>query len=275
MAGTGPGRGATAEPPTLELVLKRNSVERLKREKSPLGMLDELPALIAAGYADVPEEDIVRLKWWGLYHDKPKVGTFMLRIKLAAGRLSPAQLRAIGQLSIDHGKGEAELTTRQNVQLHYLRLAELPAVFEKLHAAGSDEPRRLRRRGPGDHRLPRRRDRARRALRRRPRWSRRRTRSSPGTPTTSTCRVSTRSRSAPAPTAASRPRSTASRSSACCATASLASACSSAAGCRRCRVSRATSASSSARTRRSPCCARCSTPGATISATASPASSRA
>ena len=37
------------EAPTLELVLKRNSVERLKREKSPLGMLDELPALIAPG----------------------------------------------------------------------------------------------------------------------------------------------------------------------------------------------------------------------------------
>jgi sulfite reductase beta subunit-like hemoprotein len=136
VAGTAPGRGATAEPPTLELVLKRNGVERLKREKSPLGMLDELPALIAAGYADVPEEDIVRLKWWGLYHDKPKVGTFMLRIKLAAGRLTAAQLQAIGRLSLDHGKGEAELTTRQNVQLHYLRLAELPDVFEKLHAAG-------------------------------------------------------------------------------------------------------------------------------------------
>ena len=54
------------EAPTLDLVLKRNSIERLKREKSPLGILDELPALIAAGYEDVPEEDIVRLKWWGL-----------------------------------------------------------------------------------------------------------------------------------------------------------------------------------------------------------------
>ena len=46
-------------------------------------MLDELPALIAAGYADVPEEDIVRLKWWGLTTTS-WVGTFMLRIKLAA-----------------------------------------------------------------------------------------------------------------------------------------------------------------------------------------------
>lgn len=123
------------DTPTLDLVLRRNSVERLKREKSPLGMLDELPALIAAGYEQVPEEDIVRLKWWGLYHDKPKIGTFMLRIKLAGGIVTPAQLRAIGEISELHGRGEGELTTRQNVQLHYLELAALPDVFERLHAA--------------------------------------------------------------------------------------------------------------------------------------------
>ena len=61
--------------PDWELVLKRNPVERLKQEKAPLGIRDELPALIAAGYEAVPEEDIVRLQWWGLYHDKPKIGT--------------------------------------------------------------------------------------------------------------------------------------------------------------------------------------------------------
>ena len=71
---------------TWELVLKRNPVERLKREKNPLGIRDELPALIAAGYEAVPEEDMVRLQWWGLYHDKPKIGRFMLRIKLPSGR---------------------------------------------------------------------------------------------------------------------------------------------------------------------------------------------
>ena len=125
-----------AEPPTLELVLKRNSVERLKREKSPLGMLGELPALIAAGYADIPEEDIVRLKWWGLYHDKPKVGTFMLRIKLPAGRVDARQLRAVGELSVEHGSDAGELSTRQTIQLHYLRLAALPDVFARLDAVG-------------------------------------------------------------------------------------------------------------------------------------------
>src|SRR3989442_2905097 len=121
---------------TWELVLKRNRVERLKQEKSPLGMLAELPALIAAGYEHVPEEDLVRLKWWGLYHDKPKVGTFMLRIKLAGGRVSPAGLRAIGEISNRFGRGDGELSTRQNVQLHWLELGALPEVFELLHGAG-------------------------------------------------------------------------------------------------------------------------------------------
>ena len=124
------------EAPTLELVLKRNPVERLKRDKSPLLMLRELPALIATGYADVEEEDLVRLKWWGLYHDKPKVGTFMLRIKLPAGRITPEQLRVVGELSNEHGRGAGELTTRQTIQLHYLELGSLPAVFERLRAAG-------------------------------------------------------------------------------------------------------------------------------------------
>jgi sulfite reductase beta subunit-like hemoprotein len=122
--------------PDWELVYKRNPVERIKRDKSPLGILDELPALIAAGYERMPEEDMVRLKWWGLYHDKPKVGTFMLRIKLAGGRASPAGLRAIGEISNTYGRGEGELSTRQNVQLHYLELGALPAVFDHLHAAG-------------------------------------------------------------------------------------------------------------------------------------------
>lgn len=124
------------EAPTLDLVLKRNSVERLKREKSPLGMLEELPALIAAGYEQVPEEDIVRLKWWGLYHDKPKIGTFMLRVKIPGGILQPDQLRAIGEISNRYGRGEGELTTRQNIQLHYLELSALPDVFDRLHSAG-------------------------------------------------------------------------------------------------------------------------------------------
>src|SRR5437762_14348899 len=119
-----------------ELVLKRNPVERLKLEKHPLGIRDELPALIAAGYESVPEEDLVRLQWWGLYHDKPKVGTFMLRLKIPSGILPPAKLRAIGKVSNRYGRGDAELSTRQCIQLHWLRLEELPHVCGDLDGAG-------------------------------------------------------------------------------------------------------------------------------------------
>src|ERR671929_1066606 len=133
-----PAKSPTRERPeaTWDLVLKRNPVERIKREKAPLGIRDELPALIAAGYENVAEEDVVRLQWWGLYHDKPKVGTFMLRIKLPGGRVSPAGLRAIGEISNRFGRGDGELSTRQNVQLHWIELGALPDVFDLLHAGG-------------------------------------------------------------------------------------------------------------------------------------------
>ncbi len=130
----GPAAGAGA--PTYEDVLKRNAIERLKRELHPLDVRGELPRLIRDGYEAVPEEDIVRLQWWGLYHDKPKVGTFMMRVKLPAGVLTPAKLRTLGRLSRRFGRDEGELTTRQNVQLHWITLPDLPAVFQELEAAG-------------------------------------------------------------------------------------------------------------------------------------------
>src|SRR3954462_6349996 len=95
-------------PATWELVLKRNPGERIKQDKAPLGIRDDLPALIAAGYENVAEEDVVRLQWWGFYHDKPKVGTFMLRVKLPSGHLTPEKLRAVGEVSNRFGRGDAE-----------------------------------------------------------------------------------------------------------------------------------------------------------------------
>src|SRR6266446_4302198 len=125
-----------APTPTWETVLERNTVERIKLDKPPLGIRDELPALIAGGYEALPEEDIVRLQWWGLYHDKPKIGTFMLRIKVPAGQISPCDLRRIGEVSNRYGRGDGELSTRQNIQLHWLELGKLPDVFADLEEAG-------------------------------------------------------------------------------------------------------------------------------------------
>jgi sulfite reductase beta subunit-like hemoprotein len=122
--------------PDWDLVRKRNFVERLKHEKAGLDVIRDLPAMIAAGYEAVPEEDMVRLQWYGLYHDKPKLGYFMLRVKTPGGVLTPAKLRTIGQISQEYGRGHGELTTRQNIQLHWLAMERLPEVLGLLGAAG-------------------------------------------------------------------------------------------------------------------------------------------
>lgn len=121
---------------TWDLVLKRNSVERLKKEKHPLTIVQELPRLIERGYEEISEEDVVRLQWYGLYHDKPKIGYFMLRIKIANGILSPRQLRTIGEISSRFGRDYGELSTRQNVQLHWIKLDHLPEIFDILARNG-------------------------------------------------------------------------------------------------------------------------------------------
>src|SRR5215510_3299038 len=113
------------DAPTWDLVLKRNSIERLKREKFPYEVLNELPQLIERGYENISEEDVVRFMWYGLYHDKPKVGYFMMRIKIPSGVMTAHQMRVIGELS-----------TRQNVQLHWIKLDYLPEIFAKLESAG-------------------------------------------------------------------------------------------------------------------------------------------
>lgn len=129
-------RRADRAAPDWDLVLKRNSIERLKQERPPLRVREELPDLIERGYEDIPEEDVVRLYWWGLAHDKPKIGTFMVRVKVAGGLVQPAQLRALGEIALEYGKDQAELTTRQGIQLHWVRMERLPEALADIEAAG-------------------------------------------------------------------------------------------------------------------------------------------
>lgn len=132
-----PRRSRADKPaPDWELVYKRNYIERLKRDKPPLQVRDELPQLVERGYEDIPEEDIVRMYWWALAHDKPKIGTFMVRVKVAGGLVTPTQLRALGVIAETYGRNEAELTTRQGIQLHWVPLDRLNDVMTDLEAVG-------------------------------------------------------------------------------------------------------------------------------------------
>jgi len=119
-----------------EVVLKRNSVERLKRDLFPTELTGQWDRLATTSYEKLPEEDIVRLQWFGMYHDKPKVGTFMMRVKIPSGILSAEGLRAIGEISEQYGRDQGELTTRQNIQLHYITLDKFPEILDKLKGVG-------------------------------------------------------------------------------------------------------------------------------------------
>ena len=118
-----------------EEIYGKNPRERLKKEKHPLDIIKELDTLISRGYEKVPEEDLVRLQWYGLYHDKPRVGTFLLRIKVPAGGLTPDQLLTVGGLA-ERLNNYAELTARQDIQLHHIRLEDLPDLIAELRAVG-------------------------------------------------------------------------------------------------------------------------------------------
>jgi ferredoxin-nitrite reductase len=127
---------ATRAAPDWDLVWRRNNVEKLKREKHPLEIVSEIDELAQRNYLDISEEDMVRFQWYGLYQDKPKVGYFMLRVKAPSGIMTAAQYRALGELSVKFGRDYTELSTRQNVQLHWLQIKDFNEVFAALDAVG-------------------------------------------------------------------------------------------------------------------------------------------
>ncbi len=93
-----------------------------------------------------------RMRWYGLYTqrrpgiDGGKTATlepeelddsyFMLRIRIDGGQLSNDQLRTIADISERYARGTADLTDRQNVQLHWIRIEDVPAIWEALEAVG-------------------------------------------------------------------------------------------------------------------------------------------
>ncbi len=129
---------------------KAQRAERLKREKNPWEAFNEVRAFARAGRASVlPEWAGMYFKWWGIYTQGDGVGVtggkggeglasdyFMMRIGIPNGIVSASQLRAIGGLTRTHARNLADLTVRQNIQLHWLTIESLPEVVETLDAIG-------------------------------------------------------------------------------------------------------------------------------------------
>ena len=112
-------------------------VERQKLEKDGLDVLADIYRYAESGDINsVSDDDMNRFKWYGLYHDKPKDGYFMLRVRLPGGVATVAQIEAIAQLAATVAPGRIELTTRQTFQLHTIALRDIPAVFDALGRVG-------------------------------------------------------------------------------------------------------------------------------------------
>ena len=125
---------------------KAQRVERLKREKNPWEALDEIRGFARSGFDSIPPEWLgTYFRWWGVYTQGDGAGVvggkggegkalpcFMLRIRIPNGILNSSQLRTIADLTQRHARGIADLTVRQNIQLHWVTIEALPEILEAL-----------------------------------------------------------------------------------------------------------------------------------------------
>ncbi|MDA8295867.1 MAG: ferredoxin--nitrite reductase [Actinomycetota bacterium] len=126
-----------------------NAIERLKLERHPLEVQAAVRSVYAiegaAAIARV-EGEAERLKWVGLYPQRQGGNAFMLRVKIPGGRLSATQARRIGEIVERHARGPAahpkwgdrycDLTTRQDIQLHWVRIEDVPRIWDQLEDVG-------------------------------------------------------------------------------------------------------------------------------------------
>ena len=116
--------------------MAKADVEAIKQAKDGLDVWDDLLRYARDGYASIEPDDFVRMRWYGIYQQRPNEGHFMLRVKIPSGDLSAQQMRVVAEVIRDHANGIADITTRQNFQFHWLTIEDVPVAIEKLSAVG-------------------------------------------------------------------------------------------------------------------------------------------
>ncbi|MGH8792773.1 MAG: nitrite/sulfite reductase [Stackebrandtia sp.] len=131
-----------------------NKNEQSKKDDNPLNVRARIENIYAhAGFDSIDPADLRgRFRWWGLYTQRrPGIDGgktailepeelddkyFMLRVRMDGGQLSLAQLRAVAEVSRRYGRDTADVTDRQNVQVHWVRVEDMPAIWELLESVG-------------------------------------------------------------------------------------------------------------------------------------------
>lgn len=118
-------------------VASLNKVELLKQQKDGYDALQDLLRYSeASDYDAVPKDDFSLFRWFGVYQQRPNNGHFMLRVKIPGGQLLPRQLRAIARFTDDRARGFGDITTRQDIQLHWLTIGDIKPIFDELARVG-------------------------------------------------------------------------------------------------------------------------------------------
>jgi sulfite reductase (ferredoxin) len=131
-----------------------NPNEQVKKDDLPLHVRQRIETIYAhRGFDSIDPADLRgRFRWWGLYTQrKPGIDGgrtatldphelddryFMLRVRIDGGQLDLEQLRAIADISTAYGRGTADITDRQNIQLHWIRVEDVPAIWARLESVG-------------------------------------------------------------------------------------------------------------------------------------------
>ena len=132
----------STEVPRKETPTQR--VERIKREKASWSIMDDIRRYAREGFASIPAEDLgVRFRAWGLYTQGDGHGTrgeeqpfFMMRVRTPNGLLTSDMVRTIADLSDRYARSSIDITNRQNFQLHWLRIEDVPTVWDALARVG-------------------------------------------------------------------------------------------------------------------------------------------
>jgi sulfite reductase (ferredoxin) len=131
----------------------QNPAEAAKKEDDGLNVRARIEEVYArGGFSSIWPSDLrTRFRWHGLYTQRPESdGYFMLRIRIPGGMLTSAQTDVIGNISERFGRDVADITDRQNVQLHWIRIEDVPQIWRELEEVGlstteacGDTPRNL------------------------------------------------------------------------------------------------------------------------------------
>lgn len=122
----------TATPSTL------NKFEKLKAEKDGLAVKDEIEQFARMGWEAIDETDRNhRLKWLGVFFRPVTPGKFMLRMRIPNGIITSEQMRVLAEIVQRYGEdGNADITTRQNLQLRGIRIEDVPDIFRRFEQVG-------------------------------------------------------------------------------------------------------------------------------------------